>query len=233
MHSKKIRVRASLLGLSTLLLSVAPIIALNCCGKPTSDATDTGEQIIAETTTAITTTIATTEPIVMTTTEITTTISTTITTTTTMALTSSTTATTTLVTTEPTTYTTTITQPIEEPTECFTSNLNTDNDDTVLLAQLINKEASKSWEGRVAVASTVINRMNSGYWGSTIADVVYAKGQFTTASRLGSYTDEDYQAAEYVLTNGSTNSDLFYFTGGYSDGLNRFKDQNHNYIGSY
>ena len=62
MHSKKIRVRASLLGLSTLLLSVAPIIALNCCGKSTSDATDTGEQIVAETTTAITTTIATTEP---------------------------------------------------------------------------------------------------------------------------------------------------------------------------
>lgn len=221
---KKIhKVRASLMRLSvSVLISVVSTVTLFCRNdvKPiTADTEKTANTI--EDVIITTVSIATTTMLVTTTT----------TTTTVMLTTSATIANTEPLTTQATTITTTITQPDNEPTERLETII--DNADIILLAQLINKEASKTWEGRIAVADVVVNRMNSGYWGDTISDVIYARGQFTTAKSLGYYTEEDYQAAEYVLTNGSTNTSLFYFTGGYADGLNKFSDQNHNYICSY
>lgn len=55
-------------------------------------------------------------------------------------------------------------------------------DDTYLLASLIHMEASgEPYEGKLAVANVVLNRLKSGY-GSTIAEVIYAKHQFTGAN---------------------------------------------------
>ena len=110
------------------------------------------------------------------------------------------------------------------------SNVNYSESDAVLMAQVINKESSASYEGKVAVASVILNRSN--YYGQSISDVIYAPGQFAVVGYLGSYTDDDYQAAVQVLTNGSANN-AYYFDGCHPDGLNHFRDINNNYIGAW
>ena len=55
-------------------------------------------------------------------------------------------------------------------------------DDEYLLACLIEMEAGgECYEGKLAVGAVVVNRRNSGAFGSTIYDVIYAKGQFPGA----------------------------------------------------
>ena len=52
-----------------------------------------------------------------------------------------------------------------------------------ILACVIDWEAgTESYEGKLAVANVVLNRLRSGYWGSTIQSVVYAKSQFSGVS---------------------------------------------------
>ncbi|MCM1495082.1 MAG: cell wall hydrolase [Bacteroides sp.] len=56
-------------------------------------------------------------------------------------------------------------------------------DDAYLLACLVSMEAgSEPYEGQLAVANVVLNRLRSGYYGSTMSDVIYAKGQFPTVN---------------------------------------------------
>lgn len=58
--------------------------------------------------------------------------------------------------------------------------------DVQLLAAIIEREAgNQSWEGKVAVGNAVLNRVAGGYWGSSIASVIYAPGQFTGAASNG------------------------------------------------
>lgn len=55
-------------------------------------------------------------------------------------------------------------------------------DDEYLLACLIEMEAGgECYEGKLAVGAVVVNRRNGGAFGSTIHDVIYAKGQFPGA----------------------------------------------------
>ena len=57
------------------------------------------------------------------------------------------------------------------------------DDELMLLATVVAMEAvGESYEGQLAVANVVINRMLDGYWGDTISDVVYAPGQFSGAN---------------------------------------------------
>lgn len=52
-------------------------------------------------------------------------------------------------------------------------------EEIMLLAALCRHEAGKdSYEAALAVANVVINRMHNGYWGTDIASVIYAPGQF-------------------------------------------------------
>lgn len=55
-------------------------------------------------------------------------------------------------------------------------------DDVYLLACLIHMEAAwEPYEGQLAVANVVLNRLKAGY-GSSVSDVIYAKGQFSGAN---------------------------------------------------
>lgn len=103
--------------------------------------------------------------------------------------------------------------------------------DVKLLASLINHESSFSDEGRLMVGSVVVNRMNNT--GEGVYDTIAAPGQFTSPWGLNYYTDADYEAAEYILENGATNTDVYYFTGCHGDGLNWFTDYNGNWVGAY
>lgn len=51
--------------------------------------------------------------------------------------------------------------------------------EVTLLAALCRHEAGhRSYEGALAVANVVINRMRNGYWGTSMTEVIYAPGQF-------------------------------------------------------
>lgn len=56
-------------------------------------------------------------------------------------------------------------------------------DDAYLLACLVSMEAGyESYEGQLAVANVVLNRVRSGKWGSSISSVIYAPNQFPSAT---------------------------------------------------
>lgn len=64
-----------------------------------------------------------------------------------------------------------------------TSPYNISEDDVYLLACLVHAEAGyEPYEGKLAVANVVLNRLNGGYYGNTITDVIYAKNQFSVVA---------------------------------------------------
>ena len=217
------------------VICILAIIAAGvlCCSASRKHENQKNTKSVIEETTTVWTSATTTSSTT------TTTKSSTTTTTTTTATTTSTTTTVTTVVTEPPTDPPTEPpapdpqpqpqpepQPEPEPVYIET-NYSYSESDAVLLAQLINKEASVNYSGKLAVASCVINRANIN--GLTISQVIYAPGQFTTAYSLGYYSQDDYNAAVEVLTNGSTDSRIYYFDGCHG-GLNWFYDSYHNYL---
>lgn len=57
------------------------------------------------------------------------------------------------------------------------------DEDMFLMAIVVTMEAaSESYEGQLAVANVIVNRLLSGIWGDTISDVVYAPNQFSGAN---------------------------------------------------
>lgn len=87
-----------------------------------------------------------------------------------------------------------------------TEAVNVTYDDAYLLAALVHMEAGgEPYEGKLAVANVVLNRLKAGY-GNTISEVIYAKGQFSgantgaLASRLAKGPNsESIQAANDAL----------------------------------
>ncbi len=92
-----------------------------------------------------------------------------------------------------------------------------------LLAGIIQAEAgNQPFEGKVAVASVVMNRVENERFPNTISDVIYAPNQFTPAStgQLASIlasgpSDECMQAATEVLSNDTRNVPNLYFKAAY------------------
>lgn len=96
----------------------------------------------------------------------------------------------------------------------------TDADTTMLLAALIQCEAGgESYEGKLAVASVVMNRVRSGAYPGSIHGVIYASGQFTPAMNgkvnkvyeSGKISQSCIQAAEEALAGTSNVGDLTHF----------------------
>lgn len=84
-----------------------------------------------------------------------------------------------------------------------------------MLARLVYLESNiESLECQKAVASVVINRLNSGHWGTSIKEVIYAEGQFSPAKLIKQTTPTElnYQAVDEVLKHGTTVPDwVMYF----------------------
>lgn len=95
---------------------------------------------------------------------------------------------------------------------------NTYSDEEVyLVAQLIYHEAhNQAYNGKVAIAEVVLNRVNSTAFPNKIEDVIFQSGQFTSSRRLKNInpTDQEVRIAFNVL-NGSlrvlNDSDVLYF----------------------
>lgn len=78
--------------------------------------------------------------------------------------------------------------------------------DVVLLAKLINGEAPyEPYEGQLAVASVVVNRM--AYTGKDLSTVVFQRGQFDgiRSKRFNTWTRDQYRIAYKALVAGQTN----------------------------
>lgn len=86
-----------------------------------------------------------------------------------------------------------------------------DEYDRELIIKLVYLEArGECYEGKKAVASIVLNRLDSGCWGDTVYDVIFAKGQFTPAGKINTtyILDNDtwndcINAVDEVLLNGN------------------------------
>ena len=95
------------------------------------------------------------------------------------------------------------------------------NAEKELLAQLLYHEArGESLECQKAVVSVVLNRVESGKWGDTLKEVIYAKNQFEPVAKgLIPNTkplQKQYEAIDYVLENGATvPSNVLYFRAGH------------------
>ena len=92
-------------------------------------------------------------------------------------------------------------------------------DETKLLAALIHCEAGgEAYEGQLAVGAVVMNRVRSTAFPNSIAEVIYASGQFTPAmtGRLeevynGSGCDSCHKAAEEALAGNTNVGEAKYF----------------------
>lgn len=64
-----------------------------------------------------------------------------------------------------------------------TSAYSVSEEDAYLLACTVCAEAGyESYDGKLAVANIILNRLNGGAYGNTIYDVVYARGQFSVVT---------------------------------------------------
>lgn len=77
------------------------------------------------------------------------------------------------------------------------------DDDTYLLAQIINAEAKgEPYNGKVAVGNVVLNRVNSPDFPDTIKEVIFERGQFypvTSGSIYNKPSEESIKAAKDVM----------------------------------
>ena len=96
---------------------------------------------------------------------------------------------------------------LKQQLEAFKAN----GDEVTLLAALIQAEGgNQPYEGQVAIGAVVMNRVRSGRYGGTIADVIYAPGQFGVVSNgtilryMGGPKASCMQAAQEALS-GYTN----------------------------
>lgn len=75
---------------------------------------------------------------------------------------------------------------------CFTEA------DVDLLARLIEAEAGgEEYEGKLAVGTVVMNRLEAGRWGDSISKVIKAEGQFAQPKKRAS--EDSIRAAKAVL----------------------------------
>lgn len=92
------------------------------------------------------------------------------------------------------------------------------DEELILMSVVVAMEAlDEPFEGKVAVANVIINRILDGEWGTTLQDVVYAKGQFSGANsgRIEEYwnkANEDCRKAVVYAASGYNNiDDYLYF----------------------
>lgn len=96
-------------------------------------------------------------------------------------------------------------EPEPEPEPVYVFNIS--NEEREMLAQLLYLEAgSCNWDTQAAVCSVIFNRLISGYWGSTLYEVVYAQNQFEPAYLIGTIipNSTQYEIIDYICQYGTT-----------------------------
>lgn len=103
-----------------------------------------------------------------------------------------------------------------------------------LMAQLVWHEAgNQDMVGKMLVADTVLNRMESERFPNTVEEVIFQKGQYTTAKVLGRIEPpiDCYGAVLSEIDGERYNTEVFYFGRGWGCGTPLFKHQDHCFSG--
>lgn len=103
-----------------------------------------------------------------------------------------------------------------------------------LMAQLVWHEAgNQDMVGKMLVADTVLNRMESDRFPNTVEEVIFQKGQYTTAKVLGRIEPpiECYGAVLSEIDGERYNTEVFYFGRGWGCGTPLFQHQDHYFSG--
>ena len=87
-----------------------------------------------------------------------------------------------------------------------------------MAACVMMESGSRSYDGQLAVASVIVNRVKSGRWGNSITDVIYADGQFpgATSGLLDKYlakgpSSDALKAAKAALSGSNNIGDYLFF----------------------
>lgn len=90
-----------------------------------------------------------------------------------------------------------------------------DPEDVKVMARLIEAEAyGESYEGKVAIGATVVNRVNSSAFPNAIREVIYQRGQFATGAALFQKQPRDVAvraALDAINGRDPTNGALYFF----------------------
>lgn len=93
--------------------------------------------------------------------------------------------------------------------------INITNEELLLLSKLVTGEArGESYEGQVAVAAVVINRVKDPRFPNTIKDVIYQKNAFSVVKngRINAQpTSSTYRAAQEALYGNDPTNNAIYF----------------------
>lgn len=103
-----------------------------------------------------------------------------------------------------------------------------------LMAQLVWHEAgNQDMVGKMLVADTVLNRMESDRFPNTVEEVIFQKGQYTTAKVLGrdEPTIECYGAVLSEIDGERYNTEVIFFGRTYGRGEPLFQHQDHCFSG--
>ena len=126
---------------------------------------------------------------------------------------------------EETKSTTSISSVGSKPATVKGANTNSTSDEVKLLACLVHAEAgNQSYEGKLAVANVVLNRVKSSKYPNSIQKVIYQRGQFSVAfsgslqkqlNHYGNYTSSSQklsiQAAKDALAGNNNIGNRLYF----------------------
>lgn len=103
-----------------------------------------------------------------------------------------------------------------------------------LMAQLVWHEAgNQDMVGKMLVADTVLNRVEDSRFPNTVEEVIFQKGQYTTAKVLGKVepTIECYGAVLSEIDGERYNTEVLFFGRGYGCGKPLFQHQDHCFSG--
>ena len=103
-----------------------------------------------------------------------------------------------------------------------------------LMAQLVWHEAgNQDMVGKMLVADTVLNRVEDSRFPNTVEEVIFQKGQYTTARVLGRVepTIECYGAVLSEIDGERYNTEVLFFGRGYGCGKPLFQHQDHCFSG--
>ena len=103
-----------------------------------------------------------------------------------------------------------------------------------LMAQLVWHEAgNQDMVGKMLVADTVLNRMESERFPNTVEEVIFQKGQYTTAKVLGRIEPpiECYGAVLSEIDGERYNTEVIFFGRAYGCGEPLFQHQDHCFSG--
>lgn len=103
-----------------------------------------------------------------------------------------------------------------------------------LMAQLVWHEAgNQDMVGKMLVADTVLNRVEDARFPNTVEEVIFQKGQYTTAKVLGRVEPpiDCYGAVLSEIDGERYNTEVFYFGRGWGCGTQLFKHQDHCFSG--